>query len=172
MGLTKLIRFAQITKAAASGQQFAVQQMRYLGKTADGLLVFPYGMHANVPPGALALMFSAQGNPDNRAAIAWDAKNRPDLAAGECAFYHPPTDATLIWRASGALDIETGGGGTADINVKAGNLNLEVENLKVTGDTEFIGEVKANGKVIDDTHGHVQANDSNGDAQQPINGVT
>ena len=170
--LTRLIRWGRITKAGTDDQQFPVQQIEYMGKVADTFMVFAYGHPANVTADALALMLSVQGNPDNRAAIAGTPKNRPKLAAGEVAFYHPPTSAFIIWRASGNLDIETGTGGTADVNVKAGTVNLTVDQLNVIGDTEFTGTVKANGKVIDDTHGHTQGNDSDGDVEAAISGVT
>jgi len=144
--------------------------MEYLGKVADGLIVFPYGIHGNVPADSLALMFSVQGNPDNRAAIAWTPKDRPKLAGSEVAFYHPPTDAFIIWRANGELDIETGTGGTKDINIKAASVNITA-NVNIVGDTTFTGTVKANGKVIDDTHQHAQPNDSAGNSEATITGV-
>ena len=80
--IKNIVRWAKITTAGTDDQQFATQQMEYLGKVADGIIVFPYGLHGNVPPDALALMFAVQGNPDNRAAIAWTPKNRPKLKSG------------------------------------------------------------------------------------------
>lgn len=135
-----MIRWARITKAGSDAEQFATQQMEYLGKVADGIIVFPYGIHANVPADSLALMFAVQDNPDNRAAIAWTPKKRPKLAAGEVAFYHPPTDAFIIWRKTGDLDIETGNNGTASINIKckditvdaSGDANINCANSAVT----------------------------------------
>lgn len=173
--LKNLIRWAKITKAGSDDTQFATQQMTYLKKVGDGIMVFPYGTHANVPPGALALMFAVQGNPDNRAAIAWTPKNRPTLAEGEVAFYHPPTKAFIIWRASGDLDIETGDGGTGNVNINCkqanvtasesvtfdtpeatftGNVTID-QNLTVTGDTTLSDTVTSNGKDTSDTHKHV-----------------
>ena len=175
MNLIKnIVRWARITKAGADDQQFATQQMEYLGKVADGLIVFPYGLHGNVPPDALALMFAVQGNPDNRAAIAWTPKNRPKLAEGEVAFYHPPTGAFMIWRANGDLDIETGDSGGANINIKCKQANITASesvtldtpettltgnatvdgNLTVTGSTTLSATVTSNGKDISDTHTH------------------
>lgn len=170
-----MIRWARITKAGADDKQFATQQMEYLGKVADGLIVFPYGLHGNVPPNALAMMFAIQGNPDNRAAIAWTPKDRPKLAEGEVAFYHPPTDAFIIWRASGDLDIETGNGGTGNINITCKQANITASesatfdtpeatftgnvtidgNLGVTGTTTLSSTVTSGGKDISDTHTHV-----------------
>jgi len=148
-----LLRWGRITQPGSDDKQFATQQMEYLGKVADGFIIFPYGMHGNVPADALALMFAVQGNPDNRAAIAWTPKDRPTLADGEVAFYHPPTDAFIIWRASGELDIETGNGGTKDINILATKVKITGD-LEVTGVTTLGATVTSNGKDISDTHTH------------------
>ncbi len=170
-----IVRWATITKAGSDDKQFATQQMEYLGKVADGLIVFPYGLHGNVPPDAFALMFSVGGDPEKRAAIAWTPKDRPKLAEGEVAFYHPPTDAFMIWRANGDLDIETGDKGSANININCkqanitasqsvkidtpetiftGNVTIDV-NLTVTGETKLSSTVTSNGKDISDTHTHI-----------------
>ena len=155
MSLIKnLIRWARVTAAGSDDKQFATQQVKYLGKTADSTMVSMFGFHYNATPDSFALMFAVQGNPDNRAAMAWAPKNRPTLASGEVAFYHPPTDAFIIWKASGDLEIETGTGGTAEINIKAATVNITAD-VNIIGDTTFTGTVMANGKVIDDTHTHV-----------------
>lgn len=190
--LRNLLRWARITKAGSDDQQFATQQMEYLGKVADGLIVFPYGIHGNVPPDALALMFAVQGNADNRAAIAWTPKDRPKLKEGEVAFYHPPTDAFIIWRQSGDLDIETGEGGSANVNVNCKQANITASesmtvdtpestftgNMTVQGqitgqsNLNITGTMTNNGKNVGDTHGHTQGNDSGGNSEAAISGVT
>ena len=153
--IRKLIRWARITKAGTDTEQFATQQLEYMGKVGEGLMVFPYGIHANVPADALALMFSVGGNPENRAAIAWTPKDRPQLAEGEVAFYHPRLpDMIIKLQANGEMLIQSG----VKINI-------------VAPETEFTGIVKANGKIIDDTHQHSQGNDSNGDTEVNIVGV-
>lgn len=173
--IKNIVRWATITKAGSDNEQFDTQQISYLGKVADGLIVFPYGLHGNVPPDAFALMFSVGGAPEKRAAIAWTPKDRPILAEGEVAFYHPPTDAFMIWRVNGDLDIETGNKGGANINIKCKQANITaiesvkidtpettftgnvtiVKNLEVTGETKLSSTVTSNGKDISDTHTHV-----------------
>lgn len=129
--------------------------MEYMGKTADGFMVFPYGLFANVPKDTLALMLAIQGNPDNRAAIACSVDNRPDLEEGETAFYHPLIPGLLIkLKADGKMSIESA-------------VKIDI----IAPETEFTGIVKANGKIIDDTHGHAQANDSGGNTEVNISGV-
>lgn len=159
--IKNMLRWARITKAGADDKQFPIQQMEYLGKVGDGVMVFPFGFHGNVTPDSLALMFAVQGHSDNRAAIAFDPKNRPKLAEGEVAFYHPPTGAFMIWRSDGSLEIETANEGTANINIKA-NLNI-TGNLSVTGETALGETVTSDGTNIsnDHVHGGVQSGGSN-----------
>ena len=153
--IRNLLRWARITKAGDDDKAFATQQMEYLGKVAEGLIVFPYGLHGNVPPDSLALMFAVQGNPDNRAAIAWKPKDRPTLKAGEVAFYHPLLPNLIIkLKEDGKMLIQS-------------DVKIDI----IAPETEFTGTVKANGKIIDDTHQHSQPNDSAGNSQATIVGV-
>ena len=148
--LRNLIRWARITKPSKDTEQFAVQQLEYLGKVADALMVFPYGMHANLPPGALALMFSIQGNPENRAAIAWTPDKRPVLKEGEVAFYHPALPALIIkLQADGSLSIKSG----VSVDIEAPEVSI-IGNLTVTGTTTLGAVVTSNGIDISDTHKH------------------
>lgn len=141
--IKNIVRWATITKAGSDNEQFDTQQMSYFGKVADGLIVFPYGLHGNVPPDAFALMFSVGADPEKRAAIAWTPKDRPVLAEGEVAFYHPPTEAFMIWRANGDLDIETGDKGGANININCKQANITAsESVKFdTPEATFTGNV-------------------------------
>lgn len=149
--LRKLLRWGRITKAGPDTGQFPIQQTEYLGKAADAVIVLPYGFHANVPSDALALLLSIQGNPDNRAAIPLSVKQRPQLAEGDVAFFHPATGAYMVWK----------------------NGVLEVHGPVVfKGSVTFEGSMTHGGKDISSTHGHTQANDSGGDTEQPISGVT
>ena len=150
-----LIRWARVTKAGSDDKQYATQQVEYLGKVAESQMVFPYGIHANLPPHSLALMFAVQGNPENRAAIGWTPTKRPKLVEGEVAFYHPLIPNLIIkLKANGEMLIQS------DVKINI-----------VAPETEFTGTVKANGKIIDDTHRHAQDPDSDGDGQANIEGV-
>ena len=184
------IRWIRVVKAKTeidNESKFYVQQVEYTEKPADSLMIFPYGIHANVPADAFGIMFSIQENPDNRGTIAWTPKNRPDLVDGEVAFYHPPTKAFLIWKTNGDLDIETGNSGVGQINIKSGNINIESGDITVTGDdvaitsplTKINGNlevtgstalgpiVTSNGIDISSSHTHPQGVDSpSGDTQQ------
>lgn len=160
--IRKLIRLCKITEFGKDDGSYAKQKMEYLGKDADGVIVFPYGMHANVPADVLALMFSAMGYPESRFAIPFNTKNRPKLAENELAFFHPPTGSSIKWDANGDLTIDNG---TAVITMIGDTLTL-------TGNLVVNGTMTNNGKDVGDTHGHTQGDDSGGDTEAAISGVT
>ena len=158
--LSKLLRWARITKPGNDTGQFPVQQMEYMGKAGDGMIIFPYGHHGNVPADSLALMFAVQNNADNRAAIAWTPQTRPTLKAGEVAFYHPPTGTEIILDESGKINITS-----------VGNVNITAPTMTLNGNLVVNGTMTNNGKDVGDTHQHAQGIDSAGNTQQNINGV-
>ena len=168
--LRNLLRWARITKPGTDADQFAVQQMEYLGKTGNGVIVFPYGLHGNVPDDALALMFAVQGDPENRAAIAWTPQIRPTLKAGEVAFYHPPTETQLLFDESGNVTLTTVTGGSVTVNA-ATDVTINAPTLTINGDIVINGTMTNNGKDVGDTHEHAQGNDSAGNSEQNISGV-
>jgi phage gp45-like len=153
--LQKLLRWAKIADAGDDDDQFPVQKVSYMGKTGNSIMVFPYGIHGNVPADSLALMFSVQGNPDNRASIAWTPKTRPTLADGEVAFYHPPTDAFIIWREDGNLEIETGDSGSQPITIKcttatveaSSSISIDTPTATFTGDVNIEGSAAVSGDI-------------------------
>jgi len=170
--IRNLLKWARVVKPGIDDpDKFHIQQIEYMGKAADALMIFPYGLHGNVPEDALGLVFSIQGNPDNRGIIAWTPKDRPKLAGGEVAFYHPPTDAFIIWRSNGDLDIETGSGGTGKITIDASDITINSPlvtingDLTVTGDTTLSDVVTSDGTDISNTHIHSQDADSDGDTE-------
>ena len=216
------IRWAKIARAGTDAEQFHVQQLEYLERVGTAIIVEPFGFHANCAADSLALIFSVQGNAENRAAIAWSPKNRPKMLEGEVSVYHPETNSLICWRSGGNLEITTdanvtatiGGNVTAnvggniavtadgninadaggnlsasaggnaeitvsgdlsatvsgDVNVDAANINL-TGNLTVNGNIEVNGSMTNNGKNVGDTHQHMQANDSFGNAEAIIVGV-
>jgi phage gp45-like len=140
--LKNLIRWARITGPANNQENFSVQQVTYLGKTADSLIVFPYGHHANVSNDSLALMFSIASNPENRAAIAWTPNDRPDLEQNEIAIYHPFTNSLIHFKNSGDIDI------TGDANLNAtvtGTATIDAPETTITGNVTINGNLQVDG---------------------------
>jgi hypothetical protein len=122
--LAKLIRWASVVRAGADDGQFPLQQTEYLGKVADTIMIFPYGMHANVDGDSLALLLAIGGNLDNRAAIPTSMNRRARLASGEVTIYSPLTGSAVTFLANGDIKIDAAGDiiGTAagDVSISAG----------------------------------------------------
>lgn len=184
--IKRLIRYVKVTAAGTNGSKLWTQQVTYLGKTADCLMVFPYGMHANLPQEkVLALMFSVQGHMEMRAGIGWTPQLRPDLEPGEVAYYHPFTESVIIMRNNGDIDIDTvKEGGSNNLNVNTQNWNITVAetttltcpqtdiigNVAINGTLDVTGNIHSDAEVSNSSislggHVHSQGTDSAGDTQ-------
>jgi phage gp45-like len=154
--LKNLLRWAKITKAGDDTRQFPVQQVTYLGKVGDCLMIFPYGFHANLTDDSIVAMFAMYGQEANRAGIGYTPQTRPQLAEGEVAVYHPRTGTMVKLQASGDVLID------APNVAFTGNVTIEGD-LTVTGNTALGATVTSNGANISDTHVHsgVQTGGSN-----------
>lgn len=130
-----LIRWSRISKARKSSTKIAVQQVEYNGKPADCLMIFPYGLDANLPPDALVAMFAVGGNPENRAGIGWLHDKIMNLNEGECAFYHPLTGSFLKWDSSGNGVFES----TGNITIKGEVVDVEATTVNVNATTTNLG---------------------------------
>jgi hypothetical protein len=119
--LTKLIRWASVVRAGSDADQFPTQQVEYLGKVADCIMVFPYGMHANVHGDSLAVMLAMNGALDNRAAIPSSMNNRQALAGGEVMIYSPLSGSSVIFKANGDIIANAKGNITA---IAGGNVSV------------------------------------------------
>lgn len=154
--LRKLIRWARVTAAGKDTSQYATQQVEYMGKVGDSFMVFPYGLHGNLPPDSLALMFAVGGNQDNRASIGWTPSLRPELKSGEVAFYHPLLPQLMIhMQENGRMLVRSG----VAIDVEApeanftGNVTVSGD-LSVTGATALGSSVTSGGTDISNSHTH------------------
>lgn len=173
---SKFAHWVRVIKAGSDAEQFATQQVEYLGKNSDAFMVFPYGVHGNVPSDSLGLNITTNCNPENKAVIAWTPKIRPKLEDGEVAFYHPPSGSTIIWKKGGFLEITT----EADVTVNcnnltantSGNTTINTTTFTINGNFVCNGTMTNNGQDVGNTHGHAQGPDSNGDSEAPISGVT
>lgn len=88
--------WAKITKAGNSATNWFLQQITYKGRVSDCVIVFPYGYHANAKVDkSIVLVFGVGGDSENKAGIAWDPFNRPDLVEGEVAIYLPETNTFI-----------------------------------------------------------------------------
>jgi len=164
-----MIKKSVISLVGKDNTVFPIAQVSYLGKTSDVELISPYGLCSNPPEGSLVIMFNLQGQEESKAGIANLVEKRfANLKPGEVVVGNYLTGSFVKFSENGDITVDAG---SNVCNIIAKTLNINVDNLNVTGDTAFTGAVTANGKVIDNTHGHSQANDSAGDTQVNINGV-
>ena len=107
--IKSLVRFAVVTGPADNDSKYPVQQIKYKGKLANTLMVFPYGVYANASTEeSLSLLFSVEGDTSNKAAIPYTPQLRPrDLEQNEVCFYHPFTNTTIKLRNNGNIEIDT-----------------------------------------------------------------
>lgn len=146
--LKSLVKFCKFSRNGKDDLQFPEQQVTYLGKTADGFVALPYGVHANIPDGFIGLLFNIYGQDNNRSILPMSPKERPkNLESGDVVFYSPITKEKIWFKASGGIFIT--GNVTYEDNVTIKG------NLTVIGDTTLGATVTSNGKDISDTHTHV-----------------
>ena len=53
--------WAKITRKGSEEGEYPIQQATYLERVTDVFLLFPYGMHANLPVGQLGLLIDSKG---------------------------------------------------------------------------------------------------------------
>lgn len=149
-------------------------QVEGYGEADDVTVLWPYGMHGNLPTDSYTVTFLINGQSENRAAIGF----RPDLRqkglkAGEVIFGNFFRKSTTLYDDEGNIVVNCENDekvtikgasvinitGDADITV-GGNTTLTTPlmtvdgDFTVTGDTTLGANVTSNGKDISDTHTH------------------
>ena len=157
-----LFRLAELLRVDSAGAVQTVQIKTGADETlSDVQHREPYG-YASHPKkdGAQPLVVALNGDPSHSLVImVGNRKYRlKGLAEGEVALYDDQAQSVILKRdkiqINAPLGYEFNGEGTFN------------GDSVFNGSTNFFGQVKANNKVIDDTHGHT------GDSGGPINGVT
>ena len=106
--IKRLVRWGKVTRASDESRQFPVQQVSYLGKAGNAMMLFPYGHHANIPPETLALLLSVQGSSEAKVALPTSAQERPvALVAGEVVVFHPGSKSRIHFLDSGDIEIKS-----------------------------------------------------------------
>lgn len=122
-------------------KQYPDQQAVSLGRVGDNIILFPYGLYADLPAETL-LKTLAPG-----VAISVTVERPSDTEQGEPVFFHPVTGSRIIMRNNGDVEI------IADKVKFSGGVEIG-GNLTVDGDTALGATVTSNGKDISDTHTH------------------
>lgn len=123
--LLKLCRFSRKEK---DDQRLPVQQVEYMGKAVDVVLLMPYGSHANIPPDFIGTLLQISTQEQNRVVIPMSFIERPKpIESGEVVYFHPVTGSKIHFKNNGDIDITT-----------EDNVNVKCKNLKVTATEDII----------------------------------
>lgn len=176
MSLRRLLRFDSLLEFFDTGA-FRSARVKGLGKESTVYVVYPYGLTANAPVGALCVSWQVSGEESNRVAIADDPQNRPkDLKPGEVVVSNHLTGSEVRFSENGDISITT----STDANISAANVNVTTAgdvNITAAGDMaleatniEITGSLTNNGTNIGNTHIHSQGADSDGDSEVDTGG--
>jgi len=101
------IKLAKVTKNSNDSERFPTFQISYLGKVADAAILLPYGLTSRpMPDDTLCLVFSIQGQEENRIAVPLGTTNRKKgLKDGETVLENSDTGAFLYLDEDGNLRV-------------------------------------------------------------------
>lgn len=149
-----ILRWCKTTKKDDGAAAYPIQQVGYLGKVADALIVLPYGFACNVPNDTLALMMAVQASEGNRAVIPLSGPDRPQLKQGEVAIFNQAGTYVKLLQ-DGSIEISAN-----SVTVKG--------NLTVEGDTALGANVTSNSINIGSTHTHSGVTTGGGVSGPPV----
>jgi len=147
-------------------KQFPEQQGSVLKRKGDYTIISPYGLYADLPSETL----TQELEPGR--VISVTVKRPEDSEQGEPVFFHPETNTRIIARNNGDLDIETGDGGVAKVNILCTQANVTATE-SVTFDTPLATcteNVQINGNLTVDGNAIVIGSATVGSLQ--VNGIS
>jgi hypothetical protein len=159
MSIRKL--WARITRKGSEEGVYPIQQVTYLGRVSDAIILFPYGMHANLPVDQLGLLIDDKG----RVFIGTSAVGRITVEEGEVVFYHPATKSKTHYKNNGDIDIDTV---SPDVEESAhGNVNISTKNVNITNSEKVT--VNSTGDVDITTSGDANVDATNVNIDAVVN---
>lgn len=153
--IRRLIRLARTSRPSVETKQQAQQQVEYLGKAAESIVVFPYGLHAAAPADTLAVLLAQLGNPE--ALLHMPAlvplAGRPAIppSPGDVVLYSPVSKAEVRVTAAGAVVVTVG---STIFNLSAAGVVITGD-VTITGNVATVGTITNNGTDIGSGHAHV-----------------
>jgi phage gp45-like len=101
------IKLGKVTKNTNDAEKFPTFQISYLGKVSDAAILLPYGLTSRpMPDDTLCLVFSIQGQEENRIAVPLGTTNRKKgLKDGETVLENSDTGAFLYLDEDGNLRV-------------------------------------------------------------------
>jgi hypothetical protein len=155
--LKSIVRWAVVALWSGDTGDFPIHKITYMGKVADATAWYPYGYHANPSVDALGLMFSVNGDPENRVIFPGSPKERngtllpTPLLAGEVLLYHPITQSFVHLKLDGNIDVQASGGVNVtavagDVSVLA-SANVDITAINATLTTAGITQINSTGEI-------------------------
>ncbi len=135
--IKNLIRKAVTSSPQKDGNFTYNVQLKSYNAPIQAEVIYPYGMAASPPDGAMALMFQVANQPENASAIVYDPATRfTGLKEGEFICGNQKVQTSIKFDADGNVEIKTNG------------------LCKITGDLQVTGEITAGGDmtVLNDTN--------------------
>lgn len=148
--LRSLLKRVRITKGGADAGDIPVQQVEYMGKVSNAEILFPYGMHANLPEDCFLLSLSLFCNDQYKVAIGGLPQQRIKVPeTGEVVFFHPLQKSRIQFKNNGNIEINTLEN-NGDITVDVRNRTENANNRTITATTEHFGDYTITGNVTID----------------------
>ena len=139
-----MVRRAYVTLTNDDSQAFSTAQINSMNKTALMETVYPYGLYAQAPLGAYALLFTVQSNEENLVGLCYTPDNPKsgilrfkNLKPGEVILGNVLTQTFIKLDAEGNVVIDNANNITInaaqEINVNATTVNVTADNVNVDG---------------------------------------
>ena len=140
--------------------KFPDQQITHQGRIGNFTVIFPYGMHCDLPSDVLVKQVESD------AVIPVTVARIGGLDQGDVVLFHPGKKSYIVFKNNGDIEILTLPGGEAEIRIKTKKLTIDGD-LTVTGDTKLADSVTSSGVDISNSHIHPE-NDNGGPTDPPI----
>lgn len=159
------IKKGSVSKNTSDKTFRPIQSVEYLGRDGDVEIFFPYGFHANVPEGAMAVLFSMLGQSSNKIAMLSSPEKRIKVQSGEVVVFNPETKAKTYFKKDGSIVTNTdkatltilkdgkveikNAGGSVTIN-SDGTVTIDSSQVTMTGNLQIDGSLNVDGTISAD----------------------
>jgi phage gp45-like len=157
------IKKGSVSKNTSDKTDRPIQSVEYLGRDGNVEVFFPYGLHANVPKGAMAILFSMLGQSSNKVAMLSAPQERVKVETGEVVLFHPITQAKTYFKNDGSIVTNTdeatlsilkdgkievkNSGGSITLN-SDGTATIDSSQVTMTGNLQVDGNINAGGSIV------------------------
>ncbi len=151
--MNSYIKRAIITGSYSDDNSRPVQTIKYFDRETEAEIIFPYGVHANLPEDSLMVVFPICNQDGNLMAIGGLPDKRIQVEQGEVVFFHPITKAKIHFKNDGTIEIDAL---EKDITINCNNANItavgtltiDAPNTEWTGNINLTGDITQNGNLV------------------------